>query len=190
MKIFLVILFLLGAHTVFAQLQTNVIFIKQSSLPAADAIYYSPAYLLNWSDFKGTPAEGKAAAITASGFGYRSDISTVGNSGKLNVSVYCFFNKGKSWVKPGRTTPYILNHEQHHFNISFIAANLFVQKIKSTVFTVTNFKELLPKIYTESLALMNNMQVEYDGETKNGQLKDVQGKWDLLLQAKVMQLTK
>ena len=49
---------------------------------------------------------------------------------------------------------------------------------------------VLPKIYNEYLQVMNNMQIEYDGETKNGQLKDIQGKWDVLLEEKIKQLTK
>lgn len=173
-----------------AQLQTAVVWTEQSSLPRAEVIYYSPDESLVWDDFKGSPFESRAAAVTVSGFGYKADVKTVGGKGQLTIKVYCYFNKNKSWVKPGKTIPYILTHEQHHFDISYIAANIFVEKLRSTVFTVSNFNQLLPKIYNESCLIMNKMQDEYDGQTKNGQLRDVQGKWNDFVDKKISQLTK
>lgn len=173
-----------------AQLQTTVAWTEQSSLPRSEVIYYTPNENLEWADFKGTPFESRAAAVTVSGFGYKADVKTVGNKGQLTIKVYCYFNKNKSWVKPGKTIPYILTHEQHHFDISYIAANIFVEKLKGTVFTLSNFNQLLPKIYNESCLIMNKMQDEYDGQTKNGQLRDVQFKWNEIVDKKISQITK
>jgi hypothetical protein len=92
--------------------------------------------------------------------------------------VYCYFNKNKSWVKPGRTTDYILQHEQHHFNISYIAAKIFQDKLKEADFTLSNYNTLLPQLYNEACAVMNKLQDDYDGETKNGQLNDKQDRWN------------
>lgn len=145
-----------------------------------DAIYYNPAKKLIWKDFKGTPSEGggPVAAITSSGFGYKADMKTNGTKGRINIGVYCFFSKGKSWVKPGRTTPYILNHEQHHFDVSFLAAGVFMDKLKKMNITPANSNIILPKLYREACDLMNKMQNDYDGQTKNGQLPEIQDKWN------------
>ncbi|MEJ7627048.1 MAG: hypothetical protein WKF35_09305 [Ferruginibacter sp.] len=173
-----------------AQLITNVSWTEKSSLPAAEIIYYNPEKNLEWKDFKGTPFESRAAAVTVSGFGYMADIKTRNGKGQLTISVYCYFNKEKSWVKPGKNTAYILTHEQHHFNISFIAARLFADKLKSTIFTTANYNTLLPLIYKEFGEVMNKMQNEYDGQTKNGQLKDIQEKWNDILDQKIEMITK
>jgi len=163
---------------------------EESSLPSKEVIYYSPDKSLVWNDFKGSPVEGRAAAVTVSGFGYKANINTKNGKGQLNIQVYCYFNKNKSWVKPGRTTPYILTHEQHHFDISYIAARVFVNKLQNAVFTSSNYNVLIPRIYNESCEIMNKMQDDYDGQTKNGQLKDIQAKWNELLDQKITLITR
>jgi len=190
MKLSLFIFSILYFHSVSAQLNTNVTWTEQSSLPPSEVIYYTPDKNLSWIDFRGTPIESRAAAVTVSGFGYKANINTRNGKGQLNISVYCYFNKNKSWVRPGRTIPYILNHEQHHFNISYIASRIFIDKLQSTVFTVSNYNILIPRIYNEACEIMNNMQNEYDGQTKNGQLKDIQSKWNELLDQKISTITK
>lgn len=177
-------------HCVTAQLATNVVWTEQSTLPVTEVIYYSSDKNLNWKDFKGTPLESRASAITVSGFGYKANINTKNGKGQLNISVYCYFNKNKSWVKPGRTIPYILTHEQHHFDISYIVARVFVDKLQSTVFTSSNYNVLIPRIYNECCDIMNKMQDEYDGQTKNGQRKDIQAKWNELLDQKINLITR
>ncbi|MFT3981403.1 MAG: hypothetical protein QM687_13085 [Ferruginibacter sp.] len=160
-------------------------------MPASETIYYSSSRLLKWSDFKGQPDQSSvAAAITASGFGYKADFKSSGGKAQLNVGVYCYFNKTGSWVKQGKTTTYILNHEQQHFDISYIAAGIFFQKLKTCSITKDNYKTLLPKIYNDCVALMNKMQNDYDSQTKNGQLKDEQAKWDAYIDKQLEQPTR
>ena len=141
-------------------------------MPAAEVIYYDPENKLAWENFKGkVPAadNSRVAAITMSGFGYTASMASSGGKGELKIKVYCFFNKNKSWVKPGKTTAYILNHEQHHFDISYIGACIFVDKIQSAIITAYDYNNLLPRIYDECVEAMNKMQDEYDGQTRNGQ---------------------
>jgi hypothetical protein len=49
---------------------------------------------------------------------------------------------------------------------------------------------LLPKVYNESVAVMNKLQQEYDGQTKNGQLKDEQARWAAYLDKQLKSITK
>lgn len=190
MKLPFLIFYCFLIKTATAQLTTNVVWTEQSDIPVKEVVYYSPDKNLIWADFKGVPVESRAAAVTVSGFGYKANINTRNGKGQLNISVYCYFNKNKSWVKPGRTTPYILNHEQHHFDISYLAARIFVNKLQSMVFTSTNYDVMLPRIYNECCAIMNKMQDDYDGQTKNGQLKDIQARWNELVDEKISLITK
>jgi hypothetical protein len=175
----------------FGQLTTNVTWTEQSTLPAHEVIYYNPSKKLVWDDFKGT-ASGNAivAALTFSGFGYNANVKTVNGRGDLNISVYCYFSKPKSWVRQGKTTAYILTHEQHHFDVSYLSAVLFVDKLQSTKFTTGNYKELLARIYNECCDIMNKMQNDYDGQTKNGQVKTEQEKWNAMIDSRISSFTK
>lgn len=174
-----------------AQFTKNVYWTEQTALSPGDVIYYHPARPLSWRDFKGSPdASSRASAVTASGFGYKADYKNVGSRTHINISVYCYFNKNNSWVKSGRATEYILNHEQQHFDISFIAASIFVDKLKSANLTKANYNTILPAIYKESCAIMNKLQDEYDGQTKNGQLQEMQVKWNTYLKEKIKVITK
>jgi hypothetical protein len=188
---FFFLLFITLSTAASAQLKVNIYWTEQTNYTAADVLYYSSRKPLQWKDFVGKPVESSpASAITASGFGYKADIKRLGNEGQLNVAVYCFFNKHNSWVKTGKNTSYILNHEQHHFDISFIAANHFMKQLKSASFTFTNYNAILTALYKESMQFMNKMQKDYDSETKNGQLREEQSKWDVYITSQLQALTK
>ena len=191
MKYLFIIFFFFCAHAATAQLSTNVYWTEQTNMPASEVIFYTTQQPLKWRDFKGKPDDAsRAAAITASGFGYKADVKNVGTKGRLNIGIFCYFNKNNSWVKEGKAIDYILTHEQNHFNISFIAANIFVEKMKAASLTSNNYNALLPRIYKECCDIMNKMQDDYDGQTKNGQLKDVQSKWNDFLSKKINTLTR
>ncbi|MEP6712163.1 MAG: hypothetical protein ABJA37_07105 [Ferruginibacter sp.] len=185
---FLVFLFSANLH---AQFTTNVYWTEQSGMPASEVIYYNPSKNLQWPDFKGASNTGGiVAAITMSGFGYKASMKNNGSNGQLNIGVYCYFNKDKSWVKLDKKTGYILNHEQHHFDISFIAATIFAGKIRNAVLTAGNSNAQLQSIYKECCDLMNKLQDDYDGQTRNGQVKEVQQKWNDYLDKKLAMVTK
>lgn len=182
------LMFFAAAH---AQVTTNVYFTQKTNLPVNQTIYYNTSVPLKWLDFEGLPNSGGiVAAITMSGFGYQASMKSSGGEGELNVAVYCYFNKPKSWVKPDKKTAYILNHEQHHFDVSFIASKIFVERVKAAKFTAQNINTLLPKIYKDCCDIMNKMQDDYDGQTKNGQLAGMQEKWDELFVKQIKEVTK
>jgi hypothetical protein len=174
-----------------AQLVTNVSWTEQSSLKSSDVVYYDPSSPLQWDDFQGPHVEGGlTAAVTVSGFGYKAGIKHRNGKGVLNIDVYCYFQKRKSWVKPGKDIPYILTHEQNHFDISYIAANIFIEKLRRANFTSSNFEDLIPRIYNESCDIMNKMQDDYDGQTHNGRHQEEQEKWNSLVDEKLEIITK
>ena len=178
------------SNALYAQLNIKVQWTQQTTMPASEIIYYDPANKLVWENFRGKPVEGgRTAAITMSGFGYNASMRSSGQKGQLDVQVYCFFNKNRSWVKPGRNSSYILNHEQHHFDVSYIAANIFIDKIQSAVLTNSNYNVLISRIYDDCIGIMNKMQDDYDGQTKNGQEKEIQAKWNKFIDDKIAGIT-
>ena len=142
-------------------------------------IFYSPAGKLNWSDFKAQPdLDDDVAAVTNAGIGFSIAFHSEGDKANLNISVLCNFNKSESWVKDNRKTPYILNHEQLHFDIAYIQAMLFVQKLRAAKYTSESFGKVIENIYNDAQESLIAMQTAYDNETKNSQLPEVQAAWN------------
>jgi FtsZ-binding cell division protein ZapB len=179
MKYFLICIFFLFGKIASAQVNVIVQWQPLAGTEAGDTIHYDNNRRLDWKDFQGTPDNKSiAAAITASGFGYSMSMQTRNNHTSIIITVYCFFDKSHSWVKKGMNTNYALVHEQHHFDITYLHACQFVKRLKAATFTRSNCDELVEKINNEAYAELEKMQNDYDGQTKNGQLKDVQADWN------------
>ena len=135
-KYFLIFLLFLFSSPAYAQFTTTIQWLKIKTGNAGDTIYYDMNRKLDWTDFKGRPdANSAAAAITESGFGYRMSMQSVNGKANMIITVFCYFNKKKSWVKAGMNTGYGLIHEQHHFDITYINACLFIRKLRAASFT-------------------------------------------------------
>lgn len=177
MKYYLICFTIIVTQAVQAQLSTTIIW--RNGRNDGDTIFYNPGRKLVWNDFKGAPDNRSiAAAVTSSGFGYSCSMRAKNNKGGLSITVYCFYDKTRSWVKPGVSSSYALLHEQHHFDISYLATCLFIRKLKTAVFTMDNYTDLVDRLYNESYDELESMQNEYDGKTMNGRLKNVQAEWN------------
>ena len=174
-----------------AQVITNIYWTEQTEMDKSNTIYYNPTKNLIWDNFKGVPGPpGPVAAITASGFGYKANMNSSGGKGEINIAVYCYFNKKGSWVKPGKTTTYILNHEQHHFDIVYLFAMQFIHDLKTTKYTMANYGKVIEKMYRKSQSALLSMQIDYDAETKNSQLPDEQQLWNKKIDEQVLAISK
>ena len=187
-NIFLLIVSYLFSASAIAQVSTIISWTEKTKLEPFNTIYYNTAKKLMWSNFKGLPTQpAPIAAITASGFGYKSAMHTIDGKGEISVNIYCYFDKQNSWVRKGKNTSYILNHEQHHFDITYIAAKMFTKKIKVALLNTTNMGIILTKIYNDCTAFMNKMQNDYDKETNNGQIIQKQDDWNKLIESHLKQ---
>jgi hypothetical protein len=189
-KYILLIFFVLGCNAVDAQLTVNIQW--QSIKPGytGDSIYYDTDRKLTWGDFTGRPdAASPAAAITESGFGYRMSMKSYNSRTSISITVFCYFNKNKSWVKKGVKTAYALLHEQHHYDITYINTCLFVQKLNAAKLNKSNFNSAVEKIYDECFEALNKMQDEYDGETSNGRIENMQMLWNKKIDAQLAAFT-
>lgn len=173
------ILLLVSGINAFAQkVETSISWL--TNIPdAANSIIYNPNQKLAIEDFKGAPDAGMdAVAITSSGFMFTAGYHSSNGKATLAIAVYCSFDKQKSWMKEKGKNPYILAHEQHHFDISYLNTLLFIKKVKQAKFRQDDYKEQLRSIYEEVVQGMRNMQQQYDEETGNGINKAKQEEWN------------
>lgn len=177
-QIFLV-LFILATKMAAAQFSVNIQWQSIKPGNSGDTIHYDSGRKLTWPDFKGKPdAASPAGAITESGFGYRMSMNSFNDRASVHITVYCYFNKHKSWVKKGMKTAYALLHEQHHYDITYINTCLFIKKLKEAKLNKSNYISAVEKIYNDSFAALNTMQDAYDGETSNGRIEAMQLMWN------------
>ena len=166
-------------HQADAQVKLKIHWQYRKTSNSSDTIYYNPRQKLSWENFRGRPSENDAAvAITHSGFGYDAGYESDGVNNELNITLYCYFNKRSSWVKVEGRTSYILLHEQHHFDITYLGAKKFFSALKKTVFDPVDYSRQLEVLYNQSFTEMNKLQEEYDDSTENGQLKGKQKEWN------------
>lgn len=165
-----------------AQTTVQIKWTKESDMSPSTTVYYQPGKPLEWADFQGVPEQtGNTAALTTSGFGYRMSMGYTGTRGTIKIFVYCYFDKMKSWVKPDKMNDYVLNHEQMHFDISYLAANRFMQSLKKINFTRENLSSQLQEAYDASSHWMEEQQHAYDRQTRNGISKSDQESWSKLI---------
>ncbi len=176
-KYFLISLFLVINFYCLAQVTVTVKWQQYVPVAKSDTIYYNAGKKLTWLDFKGKPdAKSDATAITSSGFGYVASMQSRNGKTAIIITVYCYFSKFNSWVR--NQSDYALNHEQHHFDVTYIITNLFVEKLKAVQFTRNNYDNQIEKIYNESCRRLEQMQNDYDGQTRNGRQKNIQLEWN------------
>ena len=191
MKWFFYYLFFLSSTSGLAQVTVSVQWQRDIMPGMGDTIYYSVNRKLEWKDFQGSPDRNSdASAITASGFGYLLAMRSVNRRTTISIKVYCFYDKQHSWVKPGVESDYALLHEQHHFDITYINTCEFVEKLRKARFSLANYKALIERIYTDSDRAMEDMQNDYDGQTKNGRVKKIQGLWNKKVEEKLIRVFK
>lgn|SRR5665213_654923 len=145
----------------------------------SDTIYYDFNRQLKWEDFKGKPVINYfAGAVTASGFAFDSQMDYDGKTIFLKISVYTFFTKHDSWRKPDINSLYHLLHEQHHFDITRIGAQNFLNMVQNAHFTKDIYIELLSSLFDEAHEETSAMQKQYDNETNHSINEMKQIEWN------------
>lgn len=172
MKHFFFLLFIFLMVKSEAQVTVTVKWLPHVPPVNSDTIYYNASRKLTWPDFKGTPGKpADALAITSSGLGYVATMQSLNGKTAIDINVYCYFSKQSSWVRPGKESDYALNHEQHHFDITYIITSLFIQKLKQAKFTRNNYGSEVEKIYKESCRNWRKCKMITMGKPKTVSLK-------------------
>ena len=171
--------FVFPLKTIAQKITVHVFTENYKNTPGSDTIYYDFNRPLVWQDFQGkVPAAVPWGAMTASGFSFNSSISQEGNHIDINVGVYTFFTKHDSWKKPEAYSPYHLEHEQHHFDLTRLGAEKLEDEIRKAHFTRKNYKSLLNSIFEEVYSQEIAWQKQYDLETQHSQDSVKQLEWN------------
>ncbi len=154
----------------------SIVFLLPLCLPAQDPgeelIEWSGSRRLTWSDYKASPDRNSdAAASTTTYLMVSYNIS----SNDFSFRIESKFSKTRSWGL--HKTPYILAHEQGHFDISEIFARMLNKNLKEYTFNKRTYQQDLKKIYQDILDEKETMQNRYDRETNHSINKEKQEEW-------------
>ena len=109
---------------------------------ADDYLPWANVRPLTWEDFLCEPKRNTdAVALTSTALGISYNVS----NHQLNYEITCSFSKVKSWgiLK----TPYILAHEQGHFDITEIFARKLHKELLDYKFSRRTFRQYVNDIY-------------------------------------------
>jgi len=143
-----------------------------------DTIYYSVKRPLTWDDFQSKIPGGSYDAEVFPTIGYEEHTEVAKSVINVALAIKVCLPKSASWVRDGNRNDYSLNHEQRHFDIAKIAAGHFIQKLNAENLTVSNYEGIINSEYLEAYREMNNMQKQYDDETRHGSDEQAQQRWN------------
>lgn len=145
----------------------------------SDTIYFDAKKRLNWTDFKGVPEPTHfGGAVTASGFAFNSQSEYDGETITIDIGIYTFFIKSRSWKKPNINSAFHLMHEQHHLDITRLGAENFMNEIKKANFTKANYQHLISTIFDKVYKGNDGLQNKYDLETRHSLDVKKQEEWN------------
>lgn len=142
---------------------------------------------LEWSDFK-SKAESRSHhhALTASGVSIDMQQSS---EDSVSITIDANFYPKKSWLKKGKGTDHLLNHEQKHFDISEIYRRKLVKTIMTSgLLEDKNINKKIDKVYTDNDNALREYQRVYDFETEHSQMIDKQLVWDKIIEDELNEL--
>ncbi len=158
----------------------GILSLTATRVHAQNAIPWSPAVKLSWDDFRSAPDPAlpfTAYTHTTTKWHFHWD-----RNGRLSTTVDCYFLEDESWKRPERNlTPYLLQHETGHFNIS----EVFARKLQEAFdnYTLThrhseNTQSDLDMIYKSVMEQKKAVQAQYDEQTNHAKNKEAQEAWD------------
>ncbi|HTK18063.1 MAG TPA: hypothetical protein VL442_01050 [Mucilaginibacter sp.] len=155
----------------------KVRFTDYTETPEGDTIYYSAKRPLIWDDFKDKPRDEHFEAEVLPVMGYTEQNRVTKGIIYVDMAIKVSVAKSDCWVK-GLKDDYILNHEQRHFDIEKIVSERYKKKLLAMTLPTDNFYGPINMEYLEALREANRMQKQYDAETRHGQDRVEQARWN------------
>ena len=160
-KTAILIVFLLCTSNIFAQAKDSLILFTKR---------------VEWSSFKGIPDSDTLGARISTSI-HLEVHKVIVWGGTLHFKAYALMDPIKSWVRPGYTDQYTLQHEQTHFNLTEMSARglqseLNQMKLKSK--KSASIQASLAKWQSK----LEVLQKQYDLETKGGNDRIAQKIWN------------
>lgn len=136
---------------------------------------------LTWADFKGNPS-GSAiyAASTNSGISFSFASKTRDGKTTLDYTVQTNFYPKLSWYRKDVVSPYILAHEQTHFDISELYARMLRKKLKEVNLSANGKKMQIQieRIYNTNEKERQETQFKFDRETEHSRNQEMEATWE------------
>lgn len=133
---------------------------------------------LTWEDFQCAPMRNtEAVALTSTSLG----ISYKVKNSQFIYDITCTFSKRHSWGI--LRTPYILAHEQGHFDITELYARKLHYRLQNYRFNAATFKSDINNIYQSVVKEKEAFQEQYDRETDHSRKKVRQEEWLVHIEA-------
>lgn len=155
----------------------------------SDRIAWDQETQLTWKDFKAKPHRSSSLdAYTMLGI----SIEVIGQqNGVIDMGVFGYFEKNKSWVKPGERNEKLLYHEQKHFDLCEVYRRMLVQKLEANnPYSFNGFSSEVGQIFEEVFAAYTREQERYDKETNHSQIKEQQEAWNKFIAEELLRLKK
>lgn len=104
--------------------------------------------------------------------------SIIKYNGSINVDVCAVFDKQKSFIVVNNKTEKTLNHEQRHFDITYLFSLKFIDRLKS----LKNINEqIIDEVYAQVNKDCDEWQKKYDLDTEHSVNNLKQKDWDNLI---------
>ena len=161
----------------------EVAFYKSLSPRSAEQSFrWNAARPLSWEDFQGPIRAGSAARTAAeTSCGIAVETSLVPSGGKARIYVFNTFDKRASWVKPGKESPGILEHEQGHWDICELYTRKMQARFDRIHITGANLNRTVNEIYNAVSREYLERQEQYEEETKHGVTEEAQQRWTRMI---------
>ena len=173
-KLFL--FFLGGAMICSPNAQKNSIPKKVVEI-AETKVYWDAKQNLNWRDFQARPNQNAHLdAYSTLGISY----VVLHNTDKvIEMGVYGYFEKDKSWVRKNEKTSHLLKHEQKHFDLCELYRRILKKRFAAFEnYTYSNVNYEMKRIFQEVFDEYDQIQQRYDRETNHSLIKLKQQQWN------------
>ncbi len=134
-----------------------------------DKIYWSEDRPLTFNDFKGEPTMRQVAALSYCGIKFNSCYSAK----YPTYEVFAYFEPKNSWAWKNYRYPYVIKHEQLHFDIAEIYARKLRKYFAENKVPIWQAKRVYQSIYHD----YEGFQELYDERTKHGTDNAKQKEW-------------
>ena len=172
----------------------SILLFSSSENPLVDnltsnRIAWKQNYQLDWNDFKGLAQTSSSLdAYTMLGI----SLEVIGQKdGKVDMGVFGYFEKNKSWVKSGEKTDNLLSHERKHFDLCEVYRRKLIKKLEAKKsYDYDTFSDDVGKMFNENFEAYTKEQERYDEETHHSQKKEDQIKWNKFITKELLRLKK
>lgn len=147
---------------------------------------------LEWSDFQGSADNTSPfSAVTNWGVSFRYKVDSFhADTAFPFFQTSPVFNNYSSWVKKNQKSNELLQHEQGHYDLAIICAEMMKENFISNTFLRSNLSIKADSIFQSTLQLIKQIEVQYDDETNHMLNRDEQEKWNANIEKLLEKISK